>query len=65
MTNLFIATGNSFADISNTGGGWTLRKALQGKGVQSIAVDPGNSDIIYVGTSGKGLWKSTDRGRDG
>lgn len=63
MTNLFIATGNSFADISNTGGGWTLRKALQGKGVQSIAVDPGNSDIIYVGTSGKGLWKSTDRGR--
>ena len=63
MTDLFIATGNSFARISEDGVDWTLEKALQGKGVQSIAVDPGNSDIIYVGTSGKGLWKSTDRGR--
>ena len=63
MTDLFIATGNSFARISKNGVGWTLEKALQGKGAQSIAVDPSNSDTIYVGSSGNSLWKSTDRGR--
>ena len=63
MTDLFIATGNSFARISKNSAGWRLEKALRGKGVQNIAVDPGNSDILYVGTSGNGLWNSRDRGR--
>ena len=29
---------------------------------ERMAVDPNNSDIIYVGTRKAGLWKSTDRG---
>ena len=63
MADILIATGDSFARLGKDGDDWALEKALQGKGVQSIAVDPGNSDIIYAGTSGEGLWKSRDGGR--
>jgi len=63
MTDLFIATGNSFANVRQSGNDWTVQEELRGKGAQSIAVDPDNSDIVYVGTRSKGLWKSTNRGR--
>ena len=36
MTDIFIATGNSFARIRENNGGWTLEKSLHGKGAQSI-----------------------------
>jgi YD repeat-containing protein len=32
--------------------------------IRSVAVDPTNSDIIYVGTYDHGLYKSTDRGQN-
>jgi hypothetical protein len=30
--------------------------------VNSIAVDPTNSDVLYLGSAGGGVWKSVDRG---
>lgn len=63
MTDLLIATGSSFAHVSQDADDWILKTELEGKGVQCVAVDPDNSDIIYVGTHSKGFWKSTDRGR--
>lgn len=37
---------------------------MPGRGLgERLAVDPANSDIIYLGArSGKGLWRSLDRG---
>ena len=64
MTDLLMATGNSFARVSRENGDWRLQKALEGMGVQSIATDPSNADIVYVGTQSDGLWKSSDRGLD-
>lgn len=62
MTELYIATGNAFAHLTQSKGEWRVRKALEGMGVQCITVDPQNKDIIYVGTYGQGIWKSVDRG---
>jgi photosystem II stability/assembly factor-like uncharacterized protein len=63
MAELFIATGNSFARVWQNGDEWTTQKGLHGKGVQSMAVNPHNSDNAYAGTRSQGLWQSTDRGR--
>jgi hypothetical protein len=39
----------------------TVTFASNGR-VNSIAVDPTNSDVLYLGSAGGGVWKSTDRG---
>ncbi len=62
MTNLYIATGNAFAQLSKSDDEWTVRTALEDMGVQCIAVDPNHQHTIYVGTYGKGIWKSVDGG---
>ncbi len=36
---------------------------LDGLVVQSIAIDPSNPDVMYAGTRGAGVHKSTDGGR--
>jgi hypothetical protein len=33
MTELFIATGNSFASVTQSGYDWTVQTELRGKGV--------------------------------
>ena len=32
--------------------------------INSIATDPDNANMIYIATSGGGIWKSTDAGND-
>jgi len=39
----------------------TVTFAANGR-VNSIAVDPTNSDVLYLGSAGGGVWKSIDRG---
>jgi hypothetical protein len=39
----------------------TVTFAANGR-VNSIAVDPTNSNILYLGSAGGGVWKSLDRG---
>ncbi|HEX9149143.1 MAG TPA: hypothetical protein VF958_08290, partial [Thermoanaerobaculia bacterium] len=41
--------------------GSTIIFAANGR-VNSIAVDPTNSDVIYLGSAGGGVWKSVDQG---
>ncbi|MCH7587619.1 MAG: hypothetical protein IIC78_06240 [Chloroflexi bacterium] len=62
MTELYIATGKSFAHLTENGDKWRVRTALEGKGIRSIAVDPANADVVYAGSAKYGLWKSLDRG---
>jgi photosystem II stability/assembly factor-like uncharacterized protein len=62
MADLFIATGDAFARITKGGDEWTVKTALNGVGVQCLAVDPNDQRTIYVGTDGRGVWKSVDDG---
>ena len=41
-------------------GGWS--RIFDDCGVQAIAVDPTNTAVIYVGTGGDGIYKTTDSG---
>ena len=62
MTSFAIATGDSLL-IVRPGDPWPVEEHLQGKGAESIAVDPGDGTRLYVGTQGNGLWRSSDGGR--
>ncbi len=44
-------------------GSWaSIRRSYLVSKVKTIAVDPKNTDIVYLGTSGEGVFKSTDCG---
>ena len=58
MQRLYAAGYNAVA-VVETG---SARTTLEGRGAQSLAVDPQDPDILYVGTSDEGLLKSTDGG---
>ncbi len=62
MTELFIATGDAVAKVVPEGQRWKVQLALTGSGAQCIAVDGRDINSIYVGTYGKGIWKSADGG---
>ncbi|MDQ3814173.1 MAG: hypothetical protein M3347_09520, partial [Armatimonadota bacterium] len=62
MTNLFVATGDSFARVTQDGDEWNVRLFLIGSGVQCLDIDPQDSNTVYAGSRGEGIWKSTDGG---
>lgn len=62
MTNLTIVTAEALL-IVRQGPAWTVEQHLKGMRPESIAVDPGDPNRLYVGTSGNGLYRSGDGGR--
>jgi hypothetical protein len=62
MTELFVATGDGLAQLVPQGNDWTVTMMLEGSGMRCLTLDPHNSDTIYAGSRGKGVWKSRDRG---
>jgi len=62
MTTLLIATGDSFARVTQQGDEWDVRVNLVGSGVQCLALDPHHPGTLYAGSRGEGVWKSTDGG---
>ncbi len=46
---------------ANNGASWTALRGPFEKDLRTLAVDPGNSKVLYVGGVG-GLWKSTNSG---
>ncbi len=62
MTDLVIATGDSFAHIRQRGEEWIVETALPGSGVQCLALDPHHPGTIYAGSRGNGVLKSSDWG---
>lgn len=62
MTELFVATGDGLARLVPQGNDWTVTMMLEGSGMRCLTLDPHNSDAIYAGSRGKGVWKSRDRG---
>lgn len=43
-------------------GHWEVNLSLEGRDARCLAVDPNNTDIIYAGTQGQGVFRSSDAG---
>ncbi len=66
MISPTVATGTQWTNIGPTKAnyaenGGTLNVTDSGR-VNAIVTDPANTNVIYVGYSGGGVWKSTDNG---
>jgi len=69
-----LALGSGIARSSDSGHTWTpVRKGLPGDernvNVQSLAIDPADTNVLYLGTGGfvgggHGVWKSSDGGEN-
>jgi photosystem II stability/assembly factor-like uncharacterized protein len=59
MTRLYAAAAPAVAVIENG----EVELTLEERGARCLAVDPTDSDLLYVGTSDEGLFKSPDAGR--
>jgi len=60
---LYVATGDSVARLDGSDGSWSVRLSLVGSGAQCLAVDPADSDTVYVGLGDGGVRRSSDGGR--
>jgi photosystem II stability/assembly factor-like uncharacterized protein len=58
MTRLYAAGDRAVAVVENG----KVRLTLEERGARCLAVDPGDPDTLYVGTSDEGLFKSEDGG---
>jgi BNR/Asp-box repeat len=63
MIELFAATGDSVACIRQQGDTWNAKLTLENSGAQCLALDPHHPGILYAGSYGKGVWKSSDSGQ--
>ena len=62
MAELFAATGDGVARITRRGDEWTVALTLQDSGAQCLTLDPHHPGTLFVGSQGKGVWKSGDGG---
>ncbi len=58
MPRLYAAGDNAVVVLEEGG----VRAELEGRGARCLAVDPKDPDVLYVGTSDEGLFKSEDGG---
>ena len=58
MTELYVATGDAIAHITQQGEEWYTRITLKDSGVQCLALDPHHPGTLYAGSHGKGVFKS-------
>ena len=54
MSNLFVATGNAIASLTQQGDELTVAHLLRG-GMQCLALDPQSPATLYAGSHGRGL----------
>src|SRR4051812_24218998 len=64
MTELVVATGDNLVRIRPQNNQWSAARLPSGGGMQCLAADPHNRGVLYAGSHGEGVWKSTSRGDD-
>jgi photosystem II stability/assembly factor-like uncharacterized protein len=62
MSTLFIATGDSFARVTQQGEEWDVKISLDGSGAQCLALDQHHHGTNYTGSHSEGVWKSENDG---
>jgi photosystem II stability/assembly factor-like uncharacterized protein len=63
MARLYATTGSSFARLDETPVGWVVEASLPESAAQCLALDPEDSDTVYVGLGAGGVRKTIDGGR--
>jgi photosystem II stability/assembly factor-like uncharacterized protein len=58
VARLYVAGGNAVSVIENGG----VETGLEGRGARCLALDPQDTDTLYVGTTDGGIFKSGDGG---
>lgn len=64
MCELMVATGDELVHIKPQIGNWHATRVPSGDAMQCLADDPRNPELLYAGSHGEGVWKSTNRGRE-
>jgi photosystem II stability/assembly factor-like uncharacterized protein len=64
MTMILVGMQDSLLALKSSKVGWKIHESLVGTRPESIAFDPRNASRAYCGTSGRGLWKTDDRGQN-
>jgi photosystem II stability/assembly factor-like uncharacterized protein len=64
VTELVVATGDDLVRMKLQNDQWCAVKLRSGRGMQCLAEDTANRDVLYAGSHGEGVWKSTSRGDD-
>jgi photosystem II stability/assembly factor-like uncharacterized protein len=64
MSELIVATGEDLVRIRRRDGRWHASKLPAGRRMQCLAADPGRAEVLYAGSRGEGIWKTTNRGCD-
>ena len=64
MSELIVATGQDLVHLKAKDGRWHASRLPSGRGMQCLAADPRDPDVLYAGSRGEGVWKSTRRGRE-
>lgn len=59
---IYVATGESFALIT-PGDSWHVETTLPMRGVQCLAMDAHQTRIVFAGSRGHGVWRSSDGGQ--
>jgi hypothetical protein len=62
MTVLLAATSDGVARIAGSGDAFSVETVLDGGRGQCIAADPNDAQRVFVGSHGRGLWRSADGG---
>jgi len=63
MTIIIAAMQDLLLSFESSKTGWKTRESLKGCHPESVTFDHRNSNRVYCGTFGDGLWKSDDAGQ--
>jgi hypothetical protein len=63
MTTIIAAMQDSILTLESSKTGWKTQESLKRTSPQCVAYDPRNSNRVYCGTFGDGLWKTDDSGQ--
>lgn len=65
MLKLIVATGEDLiCCLQEQAGQWQASRLSSGRGMQCIAVDPRRAEVLYGGSRGQGVWRSTSAGNE-
>jgi photosystem II stability/assembly factor-like uncharacterized protein len=62
MTVLLAATSDGVVRITESADAWSVEPVLDGGRGQCLCVDPGDPRRVFVGSHGRGVWRSADAG---
>jgi photosystem II stability/assembly factor-like uncharacterized protein len=63
-STLYLSTAKGVFTVKGNGNWKIEQQSLEDWDIQEVAVSPSNSDVVYAGTRGDGVWVSQDGGKN-